>query len=77
MEVVTARRPPETFHFDCGWQTTRVLEDVNVFGHVSDGNLHKYEPFIAPRVRAMLCDLNVCSAETSDTHVSHCEAQIN
>lgn len=57
-EMVTAKRPPEIFHSDCGWQTVHILEDGKLSGHVRDGNLHKYGPFIALNVYTIL-HLNV------------------
>lgn len=74
--MVTAKRPPQIFHLDCSWKTAHVLEDGKLSGHVSDGNLHKSGPFIAPSVCTIL-HLNVGNgvwlAEKSDSRVSLCD----
>lgn len=58
VEMVTAKRPPEIFHSDCCWQTAHISEDGKLSGHVRDGNLHKYGPFIALNAYTIL-HLNV------------------
>lgn len=75
-ETVTAKRPPEIFHFDCSWQAAHVVEDGKRFGHVIDGNLHKYGSFTARGVctiRHLKVGNGVCLAEKPDAHISLCE----